>query len=141
MNEMFDIIPAATDLSDRDLVLQFESLGDNCEFGLVQRRVGAEPLGLFRFAGAPLRHVLRAMGAHFDGMAEPEHVRVQPENGEYMIKLAKYDFIYHADVKIGEADPAALHHQHCRTVRFLVDKFIADLKIPKKSWFSAKMNR
>ena len=132
MNEMFDIIPAATDLSDRDLVLQFESLGDNCEFGLVQRRVGAEPLGLFRFAGAPLRHLLRAMGAHFDGMAEPEHVRVQPENGEYMIKLAKYDFIYHADVKIGAADPAVLHHQHCRTVRFLVNKFIADLENPEK---------
>jgi hypothetical protein len=26
------------------------SLGDNCEFGLVQRRGGAEPLGLLRFA-------------------------------------------------------------------------------------------
>jgi hypothetical protein len=119
-------------LSDRDLVLQFESLGDSCELGLVQRRVGAEPLGMFRFAGAPLRHLIRAMDARFEGMADPEHVRVQPLNDEYMIKLTKYDFIYHAHVKIGEADPAALYQRQTRIVRFLIDKLIADLETPEK---------
>ena len=118
---------AETPRSDRDLVLQFESLGDSCELGLVQRAVGAEPLGMFRFAGAPLRHLIRALDARFEGMAEPEHVRVQPENGEFMIKLTKYDFIYHAHVKIGEADPVALHRQQTRTVGFLIDKLINDL--------------
>ncbi len=132
MNEMSDILPVASGLSDRDLVLHFESLGDNCELGLVQRRVGAEPLGLFRFAGAPLRHLLRAMEGRFVGMADPERVSIRPENGEYMVKLTKYDFIYHADVKIGEAEPEALHRLHTRTVRFLVDKLIGDLENPKK---------
>ncbi|WP_158922447.1 hypothetical protein [Acidisphaera sp. S103] len=125
-------IPVESPLSDRDLVLQFESLGDSCELGLVQRRVGAEPLGMFRFAGAPVRHLTRAMAARFAGMADPEHVRVQPENSEYMIKLTKYDFIYHAHVKIGEADPAVLHRQQVRNVRFLIDKLIADLEKPEK---------
>jgi hypothetical protein len=119
-------------LSDRDLVLQFESLGDSCELGLVQRRVGAEPLGMFRFAGAPLRHLIRAMDARFEGMADPEHIRVLPLNDEYMIKLTKYDFIYHAHVKIGEADPAVLLQQQTRTVPFLIDKLIADLEKPEK---------
>jgi hypothetical protein len=98
----------------------------------VQRRVGAEPLGMFRFAGAPVRHLIRAMEARFEGMADPGHVRVQPENGEYMIKLTKYDFIYHAHVKIGEADPAVLHRQQVRNVRFLTDKLVADLEKPEK---------
>ncbi len=49
-----------------------------------------------------------------------------------MIKLTKYDFIYHADVKVGQADPEVLHRQQTRTVRFLVDKFIADLENPSK---------
>ena len=31
-------------------IAQFESLGDNCEFGLLQRQLKAEPLGLFRFS-------------------------------------------------------------------------------------------
>jgi hypothetical protein len=126
--------PSLTDatLTDGELVLQFESLGDSCELGLVQRRVGAEPLGMFRFAGAPLRHLTRAMDARFESMADAAHIRVQPENGEYMIKLTKYDFIYHAHVKIGEADPVVLHQQQVRSVRFLVDKLIADLENPQK---------
>jgi hypothetical protein len=32
-------------LSDTELMLNFESIGDSCEFGLVQRMAGAEPLG------------------------------------------------------------------------------------------------
>lgn len=124
---------AEAGLTDRELVLQFESLGDNCELGLVQRRLGAEPLGMFRFAGAPVGHLMRAMRARFEGMADPAHVRVQPENGEYMIRLTKYDFIYHADVKVGGADPEALHKQQTRTVRFLADKLVADLEAPTKT--------
>ena len=126
MNEMSDA------LSDRDLVLNFESLGDNCELGLVQRMAGAEPLGLLRFAGTPLRHLLRAMDARFAGIADPESVRLQPEHGEYMIRLTKYDFIYHADAKIGTVEPETLHRQHVRTVRFLADKLIGDLENPVK---------
>lgn len=125
-------IVAGSVLSDQELVLKFESLGDNCELGLVQRRVGVEPLGMFRFAGAPLRHMLRAMDARFEGMADPDHVRVQPENGEYMIKLTKYDFIYHADVKVGQADPDLLRKQQVRTVSFLTRKLIDDLENPTK---------
>lgn len=123
---------AGAGLSDQELVLKFESLGDNCELGLVQRRVGVEPLGMFRFAGAPLRHLIRAMQARFEGIADPGQVRVQPENGEYMIKLAKYDFVYHADVKIGQADPEALRKQQVRTVGFLSRKLIDDLETPTK---------
>ena len=117
---------------DRELVLEFESLGDNCELGLVQRRVGAEPLGLFRFAGVPLRHMLRAMDAGFEGIDDPAHVRLQPENGEYMVKLTKFDFIYHADVKLGEADPVNLHKSHVRTVGFLARKLAEDLRLAEK---------
>jgi hypothetical protein len=132
MNQLSDIAPAVAVLSDRDLVLNFESLGDNCEFGLVQRLAGAEPLGLFRFSGTPLRHLLRGMNARFEGMSDPDHVRIQAENGEYMVKLAKYDYIYHADVKVGDEDPEVLHRQHTRNVRFLAEEFVADLESPEK---------
>ena len=128
-----DVAPAAESVvDDRELVLQFESIGDNCELGLVQRRVGAEPLGLLRFAGAPLRNLLRALAARFDRIADPHHVRIQPEHDEYMVKLTKYDFTYHAHVKIGEVEPAVLQRQQCRTVGFLAKKLIDDLENPTK---------
>lgn len=122
----------AAALDDRALVLHFESVGDNCELGLVQRLAGAEPLGLLRFAGAPLRHVLRALDARFEGIDDPCHIRVQAENGEYMVKLTKYDFYYHAHVEIGDMTPEAVHRQQCRTVGFLARKLIEDLETPTK---------
>src|ERR1700744_5417882 len=122
----------ASVLGDRDLVLQFESIGDNCELGLVQRHAGAEPLGLLRFAGAPLRNLLRGLNARFANINDPSHIRIVPENGEYMVKLTKYDFTYHAHVKIGEMEPEALHRQQTRSVRFLAEKLIAGLERPSK---------
>lgn len=119
-------------LNDRDLVLHFESVGDNCELGLVQRRTGAEPLGLLRFAGVPLRNLLRGLNARFVNIADPQHIRIIAENGEYMVKLTKYDFTYHADVKVGEVDPVEVHRQQIRTVGFLAKKLIADLEDPGK---------
>jgi hypothetical protein len=123
---------AATILDDADLVLQFESIGDNCELGLVQRQAGVEPLGLLRFAGAPLRNLLRGLNARFDNLADPNHIRINVEHGEYMVKLTKYDYTYHAHVKIGQMEPDALQKQQTRTVGFLVEKLIADLENPSK---------
>lgn len=128
-----DVDPnVATAIDDRGLVLQFESIGDNCELGLVQRRAGEEPLGLLRFAGVPLRNLLRGLNAGFANIADPDHIRISPENGEYMVKLTKYDFTYHAHVKVNEMTPEALHKQQCRTVAFLAKKLIADLQHPAK---------
>jgi len=121
-----------TEISDRDLVLKFESLGDNCELGLVQRRAGAEPLGLLRFAGAPLPKLLRAMAARFAGLADPTQVRIGLGRGEYMVQLLKYDFVYHADAKVGDADPATLQRQQVRILPFLVEKLLSDLETAAK---------
>lgn len=128
-----DIDPTTDSVTtDADLVLQFESIGDNCELGLVQRQAGAEPLGLLRFAGTPLRNLVRALHARFANIADPAHVRLNAENGEYMVKLTKYDFTYHAHVRVGEMEPTALHLQQCRTVGFLAKKLVADLAAPSK---------
>jgi hypothetical protein len=93
------------------LVLFFESICDNCELGLVQRRVGAEALGLLRFARAPLRHLIRALNARFAQISYPEHINIDAENGEYMVKLTKFDLTYHAHVKVGDIEPEALRQQ------------------------------
>lgn len=128
-----DVDPnAASVVGDTDLVLQFESIGDNCELGLVQRKAGAEPLGLLRFAGAPLRNLLRGLNARFANIADPGHIRISAENGEYMVKLTKYDFTYHAHVKVGAIEPEVLHQQQCRTIGFLAKKLMSDLENPSK---------
>ncbi len=129
---MYPDLPAEDAIPDRELVLQFESVGDNCELGLVQRMVGAEPLGLLRFAGAPLPALLSGLSARFEDIDDPKHIRIHEENGEYMVKLTKYDFYYHAHVKVGEMTREAIHAQQCRTVGFLARKLIGDLESPSK---------
>ena len=119
-------------LEDRELVLRFESLGDNCELGLVQRLAGAEPLGLLRFAGTPLRSLLQALAARFEGIADPAHIRIHEENGEYMVKLTKYDVYYHSYIQSCEATPEAVHAKQGRSVDFLTSKLIGDLEHPHK---------
>ena len=93
---------------------------------------GVEPLGLLRFAGAPLQPLVAALNARFEGIDDPRYIRIQEENGEYMVKLTKYDIYYHAHVAVGEMTPEALHQQQCRTVGFLARKLIGDLESASK---------
>src|SRR5216683_6255225 len=58
-------------LSARELMYRFASLGDNCEFGLVQRRCGAEPLGLFRFATIGPESLVQLLEAGLDDLLDP----------------------------------------------------------------------
>jgi hypothetical protein len=116
-------------LSREALMLRFESLGENCEFGLAQRRCGAEPLGLLRFASAPLPKLLAALRARFAGMGAADNIVVElSSNGrEYMVHDRAFGFTYHAWVKLGEQTPAEIHAREARRVPFLVRKLIADL--------------
>jgi hypothetical protein len=119
-------------LSDRELVLQFESLGDNCELGMLQRRVGEEPLGLLRFASAPLPGLLTALDLQFAGIDDPGNIRLWVSHGEYLVRLDRYGFNYHTHVQVGRGDPATLHQQQASVVRFLAEKLIGDLRQPDK---------
>jgi hypothetical protein len=116
------------------LMLQFESLGENCEFGLVQRACGAEPLGLLRFASAPLPKLLAALRARFKGLGEADNINVEVSENrrEYMIRDRAFNFYYHAWVLVGEKTPAEILAREVRRVPFLVNKLIDDLTIGEK---------
>lgn len=111
------------------LMLQFESLGENCEFGLVQRANGAEPLGLFRFASAPLPLLLRALAARFVGMGEPGNllIEVSPNGREYMVLDKRFNFRYHAWAAVDDKTPAEVLAREVRRLPFLIRKLIDDL--------------
>lgn len=57
---MIDAVPRGYPLRPGLLDL-FESLGDNCELGFVQRFHGSEPSSLFRWATAPLHGVIAGL--------------------------------------------------------------------------------
>ncbi len=121
--------PATPPADLANLLAGFESLGENCEFGLVQRRAGIEPLGLLRFASTPLHALVHALRARFAGMGRAETIRVEVSatGREYMVADARYGFLYHAWVMVGEMTPEEIHARECRRLPFLVRKLVEDL--------------
>jgi len=118
----------------RELMLRFESIGENCEFGLVQRRCGAEPLGLFRFASAPLPKLLAGLAARFEGLSNPDNLEVKLSgNGlEYLVTDKKFQLLYHAWVLADEMTALEVHQREVRRLPLLIRKFLEDLTEAKK---------
>jgi hypothetical protein len=117
-----------------ELMMQFESLGENCEFGLVQRRCGAEPLGLLRFASAPLPVLLAGLRARFEGIGEPGEIDVQVSENqqEYLVVDKRFGFLYHPWVLVGEAGPDEIRQREVKRLPFLRRKLLEDLDEARK---------
>jgi hypothetical protein len=125
-------VPSPVESDDRplsELMLEFESLGENCEFGLVQRRCGAEPLGLFRFSSAPYARLLAGLRAHFKGLGAPHNIEVQvSQTGrEFMVFDKRFGFLYHAWVSVGEEEPEEIFKRESRRLPLLIRKLNEEL--------------
>ncbi|MGH7156249.1 MAG: hypothetical protein ACREF3_20175 [Acetobacteraceae bacterium] len=111
-------------------MLNFESLGDNCEFGLVQRRCGAEPLGLLRFSNLELHRLLWCLETQFDGLGEISHLEYRLSEGnkpEYVIRDRRSSLVFHTFLHEGEVTEADLLPQQARRLNLLRRKILEDL--------------
>ena len=119
-----------TGLGLAELATRFESVGDNCEFGLVQRRCDTEPLGLLRFSGAFSNDIVRGIEQGFEGIGDPADITPRLEGTgkrEFMIHERKYGLIYHTFVYEGERTPELLRQQEATRLKFLRRKFLEEL--------------
>lgn len=127
-----------------EILFAFESLGDNCEFGLVQRYCGIEPLGLLRLAGfhAPveqrLSRLTEALRRGFDGLGTPDTIKhfFTPHGPprEFMIHELVYDLHFHSGVHEDEIAPDAIPRRESRRLTFLRRKLLEDLQSGEKIW-------
>jgi tetratricopeptide repeat protein len=81
-----------------DLMMAFESIGERCDLGAVQRHYGCEPLHLLRFAFSPLDALIDALQNRFDGIGDVEDTGFESYEGETILKTKKYDLIFEAKV-------------------------------------------
>lgn len=126
-------IERVEDPEARALLMQFESLGQNCEFGLVQRRYGAEPISLLRWSNSNPDDLRRYFESGFRGLAEPENLSlVRTDWGEYMLHDGLFDQPFHTFQRVEVADPDAYVSKHGTRLRFLRDKLIADFAAAEK---------
>ncbi|VVB46461.1 protein of unknown function [Beijerinckiaceae bacterium RH AL1] len=126
-------IVALDDAPMRRLMLGFESLGDSCEMGLVQRRFGAEPLSLLRWNDVALENLIAALGQRFEGMGEPENtVMVTASNGELYLRDRRWDLAMHTFRIADRVDADDIFQKMCRRIAYLRDKLLDDLASAEK---------
>ena len=134
--ELKEWVTRRTGLTLPELAAKFESIGDNCEFGLVQRRCDTEPLGLLRFSGTYSNDIVRGIEREFDGIGEPDDITPRLEGGdarrEFMIHERKYGLVYHTFVYEGERTVDLMRQQEATRLKFLRRKFVEELEAGEK---------
>jgi hypothetical protein len=117
----------------RSLLLGFESLGANCEFGLVQRHFQADPPGLLRFRDVGIGVLIAAARVRFEKMGDPEMTRLDAQfNGEFILHDRRWHLPMHTFMFHGQTDPDELLPKLTRHVAFLKEKLLADFAEARK---------
>jgi hypothetical protein len=114
-----------------ELITNFESLGENCEFGLVQRLCGAEPLSLLRFSNTLLPNLFRGLDDKFKklGAAEDLGYRLEGKSKkEYIIEEKSYGLTYHTFRYKGEIEEDKFLISEASRLKFLSRKLNEDLR-------------
>ena len=126
-----------------ELLTAFENIGDNCEFGFVQRRAGLEPLGLLRFSGQPIRYLVRALDERFSAFDDLNALEIPPPKRgmEQPIFIRQYHMQYHTFIDIGEMEPAELIGRQRRRLQFLSRKLIEDIQDGRKIFVVKRNDR
>jgi hypothetical protein len=121
------------------LLKRFESLGDNCEFGLVQEQLQANTLGLLRASGVPIEGLIAALDARFAACVVPENLDVwcykapdAPPRLEYVVTTRDYGINSHAGVHGADADYDAIRRTELKKMTLLRRKLIEDLEDGEK---------
>lgn len=126
---MPDGMTMMTGMARSDLVVSFESLGHSCDFGLMQREVGAEPLGLLRFAGTKTAHLFRGLMTSFAGIGSLGSIATYVVDGydEYWIYDALFGLSYHTFISPNAAAPEQIIARETYRLPMLARKLMEDV--------------
>jgi len=114
-----------------DLMMQFESIGTNCEFGFVQRRFGAEPLGLFRWAGLTTDGIINILKSDFSGIGDPAQTELTGSN-EFDSCDTVFGMVTHTFIQANQKDRDKVFLQQCSRLRYLKRNFQNNLRISNR---------
>ena len=135
-------IEAALGMDPVALLRGFESLGDNCEFGMVQRKLGLEVLNLLRFGNAHLPDLMRALTDDLQAATDPAQVRITLNDGkrrEYVLALPAYNLRWHTFTFEDESDAETVLRAHSAKLGYLRRKFYEGLRGGRKIYVMKRL--
>jgi hypothetical protein len=122
--------PEPAPANEADLVARFESLGgtaQGCEFGLLQREAGVEPLGLLRWATMTASSLADALESGFEGVGTPGQTILDkftwPDGRqEYSTEDRRFLMRMHTWIDVASSPPDEVLAMMCRRLTFLTRK-------------------
>jgi hypothetical protein len=107
---------------------QFIPLGNNCEFGFVQRQRGVEPLSLFRWTSINPQNLITLLGNKLSDYDAPDHYSLAGnQDVEYILKESKYATASHTGVKRSDIAPDEFLKKLVNRQIFLKRKLLDEL--------------
>ena len=117
----------------KQVALQFEGLGDNCEFGIVQRHFGADPIGLFRFAAISAETLTDLLAEQLERLGDSKFTTLSLTAGnEYLVRDERGFYHMHSFVQKGTVDEATFLRQQVTRLTYLKRKLLEDLQDSRK---------
>src|SRR5206468_2074594 len=130
VDELPIAVTTAFGIEMSEILQRFESLGDNCAFGLAQRKGGCETLGLLRFGNTPLHSLMVALEDEFCAVLDKTELSLGCQNGmdgEYCLYANRYGIRWHTDVYQGTQDEKTIFAQQTMRLGYLRRKFYETL--------------
>lgn len=130
--------PAQVDADDtlcaKQIAEKSQSLGQNCEFGLAQRKCGAEPLSLFRLSSIRLERLLHGIRTPFQGIANLQDIRMQCEGPgkEYAGDQRQYKIDYHTSRNEGQVNLNNSRGMEAQRLRYLAGSLMMEIDNAEK---------
>ena len=119
--------------AEHDLVMSFESVGDNCEFGLVQRRVGSERLSLLRYAGVgEIEALAAAIENGFEEWDRPGAIDITSHGNEWVAAIHSARLVFHTGRSVESISKEKILQEESRKLIFMAQKFIDDCEVANK---------
>jgi tetratricopeptide (TPR) repeat protein len=110
------------------LFKRFESLGDTCEFGIVQRMFQVEHVSLLRWAQTSPSNLIEALNRQFEGVGDPEHTIVAVNDDEYVTQDRRYYMFSHTFTPPASEPIELFAPEQCRRMQWLRRRLLDGLR-------------
>jgi hypothetical protein len=114
----------------RDLFLRFESLGNDSQFGYVQRYFGAGTLGLFKYAGITAPNLARALDNDLAEIFDASDATLVPQPTNWYVRVPRAGLQMHTLLEPADADAYLVRIR--RRLRHLAMKLLEELREGQK---------